>query len=465
MRRSRSAENVAFLTVFSLLNFLFDFSEYCVYDELMKTTQAIKLSDIVSVDTFLLDLKQDRIQDRAHPADPELRIFSYTKKTQFGGLWSSASKLARGLILHVPEGDFTRATVRGRGLPKFFTVAQTESDWGRAKLIDDDENVIVSENPVIPWNMKAVVSQKVNGALGLGYIDPFGKFRISTKGSFDSLESRVANRVLDTEYAHVDNVLSTSGFMDEFTPLFEIITPERPHPVDYGNFEGLIYLGYINNGTGKWHPATGKWLFNGGHFFESPLMGFDGAKQREFSNLLEAVEAPYELNTEGFVVTVVDGGPDDIYKVKPTEYLELRRLFYALQDTELKDYLLESKYWQKVPEIDDPSQIDLSALVGDMELSPQLQTMLEGRREAIFQNVILPTRNMVKAVMVKATKWVMFDGVPRSKGDMARHILATIPKEDQGLYFPVFGILNGEDPERLYQIAFKKVLAGDTVDY
>ena len=302
---------------------------------------------------------------------------------------------SRGLILNVPEGDFTRATVRGRGLPKFFTVQQQESSWGRAKLIDDDENVTVAENPVIPWHMKAVVSEKVNGALGLGYIDPFGKFRISTKGSFESLESRVANRVLDTEYAHVDNVLSTSGFMDEFTPLFEIITPERPHPVDYGNFEGLIYLGYINNGTGKWHPATGKCLFNGGHFFESPFMGFDGAKQREFSNLLEAVEAPYELNTEGFVVTVVDGGPDDIYKVKPTEYLQLRRLFYALQDSELKDYLLESKYWQKVPEIDDPSQIDLSALVGDMELSPQLQNMLEGRREAIFQNVILDRKSVV----------------------------------------------------------------------
>ena len=100
-----------------------------------------------------------------------------------------------------------------------------------------------------------------------------------------------------------------------------------------------------------------------------------------------------------------------------------------------------------------------------MELSPQLQNMLEGRREAIFQNVILPTRNMVDAVMFKATNWIVFDGIPGTKGDMARHILATVPKEDQGLYFPVFGVLNGGDPERLYQIAFKKVLAGDTVDY
>lgn len=456
MTPSQSIKTGSFLAISAYLDFPFDFFRFRVYNGNMLTNdcKTLKLSEIVRVKSFLQDMAQGLIQDRAHPDDPELRIFSYTKKTQFGGLWTSESKLARGLILHVPDGDFYRATVRGRGLPKFFTVSQaTEGDWGRVKLVDDDENVTVNEAPVIPWTMPAVVSEKVNGALGLGYIDPSGEFRISTKGSFDSLESRSANRTLDRKYSHMEELLSGNDFLDSYTPLFEIITPERPHPVDYGDFEGLIYLGYITNGTGKWHPADGY------HLFEDPELGFEGAKQLVFATLMEAVEAPYELNTEGFVVTVVDGGPEDIYKVKPVEYLQLRRLFYALQASEIKEYLMESKFWEKVSEIEAASQIDLSAFVGNIELSPQLQTMLEGRRSMIYSELVVPTQLLVKAAVFEATDWSVYGGVPHTKGDFARHIAATIPKNFQSIYFQVFDVLGGGDSDRIYQAAFKKVLS------
>lgn len=428
----------------------------------MTTNQStILLSDIVSVKGFLADMAADRIQERVHPDDSELRIYTYSKKTQYGGLWTAAARLARGLILRVPAGDLNLATVESRGLPKFWTVEQTEGDWGRVKLIDDDENVVVDEAPEIPWDLPAVVADKLNGALGLGYIDPAGVFRISTKGSFGSLEADVSNRVLDSKYAAVLPELSQPTGS---TMLFEIITPERPHPVDYGDLEDLIFLGTIDNATGIWTPAKGD---------EDAVVrfGFPFAPTHEVKSLKEAVELPYEDNTEGFVVTVIGGGPEAIYKVKPNEYLQLRKLFYALQETELKDFVSARSFTDQLLEIKSARDIDLSALVGELKLNGQMEAMLEKRRSMIYTAVALPAQALIGRVADELDSWgaEKLDGrtdwaqeIPR--GDVARWIKGK-PKELQGLYFSVYsGIILASDGTKASQTAVKLALE-DTFNF
>jgi len=417
------------------------------------TTNTILLSDIVSVDDFIADIAGDRIQERTHPEDSDLRIYSYTKKTQFGGLWTPAAKLARGLILRVPNGDFKLATVESRGLPKFFTVAQSQDDWGRVKLIDDDENVVVDEAPEIPWDLPAVVANKLNGALGLGYIDPTGLFRISTKGSFGSLEATVANRVLDSKYAAVLPELSkVSGV----TVLFEIITPERPHPVDYGNLEDLIFLGTIDNRTGGWTPASGSEEI-------VTALGFPFAETHEVGSLKDAVELPYADNTEGFVVTVIGGGPEAIYKVKPNEYLQLRKLFYALQETELKDFVSTRAFTDQLQEIDGPEDIDLSALVGELKLNGQMEAMLEKRRSTIYMQIASPAQDLIEDIREGLLRYAEDSGElieEISRGEIAGWINGR-KGAFRGLSFAVYDSLVGSSITKANQAAVKLILAGE----
>jgi len=420
----------------------------------MDTNQTpIFLSDIVSVDDFVADIAADRIQERKHPEDSDLRIYSYTKKTQFGGLWTPAAKLARGLILRVPNGDFKLATVESRGLPKFFTVAQSQDDWGRVKLIDDDENVVVDEAPEIPWDLPAVVANKLNGALGLGYIDPAGLFRVSTKGSFGSLEATVANRVLDSKYAAALPELSR---ISGYTVLFEIITPERPHPVDYGNLEDLIFLGAIDNHSGGWTPASGSEKI-------VTELGFPFAETHEVGSLKDAVALPYADNTEGFVVTVIGGGPEAIYKVKPNEYLQLRKLFYALQETELKDFVSTRAFTDQLQEIDGPEDIDLSALVGELKLNGQMEAMLEKRRGTIYMQIVAPAQDLIEDIREGFIRYAEDSGEligEISRGEIAAWVNGG-NKAFRGLYFAIYDSLTGAPVTKANQAAVKLILAGE----
>lgn len=408
---------------------------------------ATLLSSIVSVDDFVADMGRDLIQERRHPADGDLRIYSYTKKAQYGGLWTPAAKLARGLILRVPGGDFSEATVVSRGLPKFFTLEQIDSDWGRVKLVDDDENVVVNEAPVIPWDEPAIIAEKMNGALGLGYVDSRGVFRISTKGSFSSLEATVANRVLDSKYAAVLPMLSAPTAA---TMLFEIITPERPHPVDYGDLEDLIFLGTVDNATGAWSPAESD--------NDLALMGFPIASRRDVKTLRAAVALPYTANTEGFVVTVPSGGPDAIYKVKPQEYLQLRKLFYALQDSELKKLALSESFVSSLASIKGPSGIDLSSLVGDLELSPQMEKLMERAKEKLYEDVAKPARELaLEAVALVRGPLYEFRAdastEKRLRAMLAGFIKSNVPKDRQGLHFAALNYVLGGDLQRAIGLA------------
>ena len=281
--------------------------------------------------TFHEAILEGYISERKHDSDPSLRVYSYTPKTQYSGRWTPETRLARGLMLRITDKYFTDAEVVGRGLPKFFTIEQTDSDWGRPKLIDDDEGVIVEDAPVLSWTVPAFVADKMNGALGLAYVGPDG-LAISTKGSFSSNEAKIATRWLRE---NLDDV-AQARFIDHFagsTALFEIITPERPHPVDYGVIETLFFLGAVEHSTGRWTPADEN-------SFLVAELGFQFAPRLSPLTLQEAVLMPYRVNTEGLVVTLDDANGQHLYKVKPAEYLALRKAFYATETVDMAAILL-----------------------------------------------------------------------------------------------------------------------------
>jgi hypothetical protein len=345
------------------------------------------LSSLVSPTAFKLALSRGHISERAHEENPQLRVYSYTKQVQFSGLWTAETRLARGLILEVPaDGDLEAAVVRGRGLPKFFTVAQLETDWSRVKLVDDDENVTVEEAPEISWDAPAHVADKLNGALGLAYLAPDGRVSIATKGSFGSVEALVGTRIMRSLLTPEALEHFTAVELAGRTPLFEIITPERPHPVDYGTLEALIYLGSVEHSTGEWTPATADHAL-------STRFGFTTSEVLPHRTLKEAVTSLYRPNTEGMVVTIGRGAAQELYKVKPQEYMLLRSFFYATAPKDLAG-IVQAMSAQELAAVGGPEDISLDSLGG---LAAELKTsqLATARRAIIYTKLVLPIQQAV----------------------------------------------------------------------
>lgn len=284
------------------------------------------LASVVDPQKFKKFIEEGYISERMHPDDKNLKVYSYTPKTQFSGMWSPETLLARGLILKTEDdGNLDTAVIHARALGKFFTVEQmSEGDWTNIKLVDDDENVTVQENAPIDFDTPATVAEKMNGALGVAYIGPDGTAKISTKGSFTSIEAGIGSNILQ-KYDEKKLGKFLKKEMKNSTPLFEIISPERPHPVNYGDMEDVILLGTVDKRTGKWAPVDEN------HKLVKEF-GFQTPEKIPATTLREALALPYRDNTEGMVVTTTNAdGEQKMYKVKPEEYHKLRSAFYKIK--------------------------------------------------------------------------------------------------------------------------------------
>lgn len=378
------------------------------------------LKTLVDVRAFEEALRGGYISERKHESDETLRVYSYTPKTQYSGRWTPETRLARGLMLRITENDFEHAVVVGRGLPKFFTIEQTESDWGRPKLVDDDEGVTVEESPELSWDSSAFVADKMNGALGLAYAGPDG-LSIATKGSFGSKEAILATRLLRSKLDSIAQARFIEHFKDS-TALFEIISPERPHPVDYGTTEDLFFLGAVDHATGRWTPAEEN-------SFLAKELNFGIAQRLALRTLREAVEMPHRLNTEGLVVTLDDERGQHLYKVKTSEYLELRRAFYATETVDMAAIMLSL------------SSEELEALTPATIPLPVGLRNQEAARAKITVEVLEPLAlGLGEARSLYAQ--VRSEGTLPARGDFARVVL-TVTDKPQLLFNAYDEELNG----------------------
>src|SRR4051812_27421593 len=100
------------------------------------------------------------VRVRQHPEDPELWIANYTEKAAYESHWDNVTLNCRGLIFNA-FGD-----ILARPFPKFF-------NYGQASC------------PVIDLDEEAIVSDKMDGSLGILYKFD-GKLAIATRGSFTS---------------------------------------------------------------------------------------------------------------------------------------------------------------------------------------------------------------------------------------------------------------------------------------
>lgn len=350
----------------------------------MEYISCVPLSFVADISHMQRDIDAGWIDVREHPNDHHLVILCYTRKTQSNGHWvKDTTMVARGLILYCPQiGSLNDARIIGRGIPKFFTIEtiESEDDWGKIKLIDDDENVTVENDVQIPFEASAFISDKLDGALGVGY--PYGgTFQVATKGSFASDEAIIANKIMNTRVTGSNFTKGETLFTEfdqadilyDYTPIFEIITPNllpfQKHVIDYGNIENLFLLGIVCNSDGHYHPV--QELMTDEQFEHTVLSRlaeiceFGIPETMHYDNLVEALSAPEIANKEGMVTVINDNDQQYIYKIKYPTFLRKQAIHHMTKAgrkeilNHIDPYLCITDYKQAVAKAVDDSFPDL----------------------------------------------------------------------------------------------------------
>ena len=213
-------------------------------------------------------IERGLIRETVHPDYPELAIYNYTPECQFSKAWDDVTRAARGLILNRETGE-----VIAKPWPKFFNLSEHET---------------IPDGP-------AFVREKMDGSLGIVFHYD-GRWHVATRGSFTSEQARYAARWI-----------AGKDFPLGYTHLFEIIYPENRIVVDYGEFEGLVYLESLNLETGRPSEAA----------FWPDKAGFIGVMKPE-------ALPQHKDNAEGYVLYWPEH--DFRVKVKFEEYVRLHKI-------------------------------------------------------------------------------------------------------------------------------------------
>lgn len=223
----------------------------------------------------------------------DLILFNYTAKAQYENRWNPFELMSRGLILNSKTAEIV-----ARPFDKFF-------NYGEGDRYPTGDIVSVTE--------------KVDGSLGIAYVDPCDdSIKIATRGSFDSDQAKFATAWLQEHLRHTKLIKWPLGK----TLLFEIIYPDNRIVVDYGGKEGLVLLAARGRWTDKYMSHSE--LRQAGE----QLNGIEVVKQVDYL-VDELVQKREEigLDQEGWVAEFSDGSR---FKFKGVEYLRLHKVISSL---------------------------------------------------------------------------------------------------------------------------------------
>ena len=266
---------------------------------------ATYLPDLIPEDVYLDAGINKYVRTQKHPTLPYL-IHNYTEAATWDNVWNEATLNCRGLITIEGTGE-----IIARPFPKFFN-----HDQEQAAQFDLDEEVIVLD--------------KADGSLGILYPLPDGQgYAIATRGSFTSDQAAWATAHWNKNHASVFTP------KEGLTYLFEIVYRENRIVLDYGDFEGLILLGAIDNATGAAVPLS------------EAMDGWEGRTVEVFphSTLREVLNAPEHDNAEGFVVWSPER--NERVKIKFAEYKRLHKLLTGVN---------ERHVWEVLSRGEDPAE-------------------------------------------------------------------------------------------------------------
>lgn len=256
----------------------------------------MKLQEYLDVNLLHKMIDLGYVLVNKHP-NVDLYILNYSKVCPIDKMWNDVTEKCRGLIVD-SEGN-----IKARPFRKFYNYEEIE-----------DKSII----PNLPFK----VYDKMDGSLGILYwIDDIPY--IATKGSFISEQAQIGTAILHAMGYNVFKKLDKN-----ITYLFEIITPEDPKVVNYGETEDIFLITGINIETGEEINIDDMIMFR-------PVYTYNNVKQWE--NLREIIDG---TNREGFVIKFSNNFR---LKLKYTEYFELHHILYGLSENKIFEFLRDDK--------------------------------------------------------------------------------------------------------------------------
>ncbi len=270
-----------------------------------------------------------------------LVLFNYSEKCTYERYWNKYTIECRGLILNKETGD----TV-ARPLSKFFNEFELEN-----KTL-----------PQPPVGETFVVEEKLDGSLGILYLDPVDdKYKIATRGSFQSDQAKIGTTMLQEALAKVEagseKYNTMLGTLKRYTPCFEIIYPENRFNdgarlvVDYGNDKTLVLLCAINKVTGKDLDEDLLKEF-------ADILGFPLRKTYNYTaEEIKELQQTWPVNFEGVVRRYVPSGFR--IKDKGAAYCKMQKILNSISPISIWEkmaelpngkFVLPSEYKALIPE-------------------------------------------------------------------------------------------------------------------
>lgn len=251
--------------------------------------------NVIDRATYKKAVEAGYIKVQSHPEVQGYLVHNYTDACTWDQAWDEATLNCRGLITD-DDGNIV-----ARGMPKFFNSDQEQAP----KFALDD---------------KVIVSDKADGSLGILYYLPDGTEAIATRGSFTSEQAVWATNWWRENRPSIALEAGKSY-------LWEIIYPENRIVVDYNGKEGLVFLGTVDNETGRFEPS---WVPE-----------IDCATRYSYETWADVLNAPERPNAEGFVVTRVSDGA--MVKIKYEDYKRLHKYMTRVTERHVWECLMEEK--------------------------------------------------------------------------------------------------------------------------
>lgn len=319
-------------------------------------------------DELVREIEAGFVRSNAHP-EADLWILNYTEKAAFDSHWNNVTLNCRGLIVDLS------GSIVARPFSKFFNYGQVGC-------------------PDIDLDEPAVVSDKMDGSLGILYFNLDGNYSIATRGSFTSDQASRGTEILRTRYA---------GFKPRagWTYLFEIIYPANRIVCDYGDTEDLVFLGAVHaNGLSYDADVAGA-------------LGWPGpaAEVFPYGTMREALEARPREGKEGFVVHLLDS--DVRVKIKQEDYVRLHRIVTGLNARSVWQALVDGTLSELIEQIPDEFH-DFVHGVADDILNSVEANYREAYDESLRIGGLMQDRKDFAAKAVKspyrAELFLFFDG-------------------------------------------------------
>jgi len=263
---------------------------------IFKTVESTHVSVIASVEAFDEAVAGNLVFRSNHPEYP-YSIYKYSQFCTYSGEWNEVTTASRGLILHSETGE-----IIARPFQKFFNYSEGKTP---SELMVGDVHV----------------TEKLDGSLGIGFVNPDGELEISTAGGFQSEQAAHASEVYNERYK------GEWEPREGVTYMWEIIYPENRIVVDYGDEDDLYLLGAVDIASGKSYTVD-----------ELPEWKWKKAKTYDgFESMEAVVNAPERSNAEGYIVHFKDTGAK--VKFKHEEYVRVHRIATGLSEYTLHDLL------------------------------------------------------------------------------------------------------------------------------